>query len=111
MSTRWLAIVLFLGLNSLPARAAGPFDGNWSGANCYEAAVTLQITNNAVVGNLTNGRQTFPIRGKIAPDGSFSSGGIKGQFTGTSFKGVYTRTAGMNAADAGKQCLVTAERK
>jgi len=109
-AAQWL-LAMGAMLASQPAYAASPFDGNWSGANCYEAAVTFRVIDGAVVGNLTTGRQTFAIGGRIAADGAFNGGWIKGQFTGTSFKGVYTRTAGMSAADAGKQCLVTAERK
>jgi hypothetical protein len=110
MELRWLMVVMFLGLMSPPARAASPFDGNWSGANCYEAAVIMRVTDGVVRGTMTTGREVFNIGGKIAADGSFNGGWLKGQFSGTSFKATYTRTGGALAIDAGKQCLVTAER-
>jgi hypothetical protein len=93
-----------------PAWAASPFDGDWHGANCYEAAVAMKVTDGLVRGTMTTGREVFNIAGKIAADGTFNGGWLKGQFSGTSFKATYTRTGGAIVTDAGKQCLVTAER-
>jgi hypothetical protein len=109
-TAQWL-VAIGATLASLPAYAASPFDGNWSGANCYEAAVMMKVTDGMVRGTMSTGREVFNIGGKIAADGAFNGGWMKGQFTGTSFRGLYTRQAGSTATDAGKQCLVTAERK
>ncbi len=108
---RWLMVVSILGLATPPAWAAGPFDGEWSGANCYEAPVALKVADGRVSGTMSTGRQVFPIGGKVDASGKFNGGWITGQFTGTNFKGAYTRQAGSTASDAGQQCLVTAERK
>jgi hypothetical protein len=110
MNMRWLMVLLLLGLMSPPAHAASPFDGDWSGASCYEAAVSMKVTDGVVRGAMTTGRQVFNIAGKVDASGKFNGGWLTGQFTGTSFKGTFTRLGGALATDAGKQCLMTAER-
>jgi hypothetical protein len=110
MNMRWLVVVLLLGLTSSVARAASPFDGDWSGASCYEAPVSMKVADGTVRGTMTTGRQVFNIAGKIDASGKFNGGWLTGQFSGTSFKATFTRMGGALATDAGKQCLVTAER-
>lgn len=104
-----LSAVMF-GATVSSALAASPYDGQWSGKNCYDADVTMRVTNGNVAGSMKTGRENFGIRGKIANSGAFDGGWLTGQFSGAEFTGVYTRQAGSNAARAGTQCRVTAAR-
>lgn len=85
------------------SKAAGPYDGNWTGsaqgaansrgaANVCIASVTATVENNAVKGMMAFPRTTAPLVGTIAADGSFTSagGGITGKFTGSSFEGSFS---------------------
>lgn len=110
MKALFLLPAAMLALSALPVNAASPFDGQWSGKNCYEADVTMRVTNGVVAGSMKTGREDFGIRGKIADNGVFSGGWLTGQFTGSEFTGVYTRQASTNAARVGTQCKVTAAR-
>ena len=97
-----LLIAVALVALSGPSRAAGPFDGNWSGSanastssgtnvgSCV-ATLTATISNNPLRGTEVLGRSTIPLIGTVAPDGSFKSGGggFIGKFTATSFDGQF----------------------
>jgi hypothetical protein len=90
------------------ARAAGPYDGNWTGeasgatalggrAGACTAPVTATVDNNILKGSLNWGRFTpTPFSGTIALDGSFKSqnGGITGKFAGNSFQGGFSVPGG-----------------
>ena len=96
-----LAVVASMSAVALaPAQAAGPYDGNWSGAaagtttaggnsGACNASITATVQNNLVKGTMTFPRNTAALTGTIAPDGSFKStgGGITGKFAGNSFTG------------------------
>ena len=94
-------IILSL-LAPVPALAAGPFDGNWTGAangstsggflqGACVATLTATIKDNRLTGTETQGRSIIPLSGTVAPDGSFKSsgGGFIGKFSGASFEGSF----------------------
>jgi hypothetical protein len=110
MKASSLLCAALLALTALPVQAASQYDGQWSGKNCYEADITMRVTNGNVTGSMKTGREDFGIRGKIAESGAFDGGWLKGQFTGSDFAGVYTRQASTSAARVGTQCKVTAAR-
>lgn len=97
--TFWVLISVLV---SLAAQAAGPYDGNWTGAangttsggflqGACVATLTATIKDSRLTGTEVQGRSTIPLRGTIAPDGSFKSsgGGFIGKFTATSFEGEF----------------------
>ena len=84
--------------------AASPFDGVWNGFSCTQTAVRLTITDGTVRGRYVDATQNVRIEGKVADDGSFDGGWIKGQFAGSNFVGSFMR------ATKGTPCRVTAER-
>jgi|ERR1700689_714535 hypothetical protein len=85
------------------AQAAGPFDGNWSGAidatgsHCLGGTLAMQITNNAITGVIGLSAGSVPIKGNVAADGSVnatynnpSTGGsstLTGKISGSDFAG------------------------
>jgi hypothetical protein len=91
-------------LQFVPAQAAGPYDGNWSGAidatgsHCLGGTLTMQITNNAITGVIGLSAGSVPIKGAVAADGSVSAaynnpstGGsstLTGKISGSDFAGV-----------------------
>jgi len=90
-------------LQFAPAQAAGPYDGNWSGAidatggHCLGGTLTMQITNNAITGVIGLSAGSIGIHGSVAADGSVnaaynnpSTGGsstLTGKITGGDFAG------------------------
>lgn len=85
-----LALLLALGVGSASAQT---YRGKWeaaggSSARCrwgYDAHIV--VTGNNIVVNI-GGRDTYRLRGQVAPDGSFTAEGtngatsVKGKFTG-----------------------------
>ncbi len=110
MKIAWIVAGTLTLAFALPAGASGPYDGDWTGSNCYEAAITMKIADGNVAGNMNVGRQTFNFKGVIAADGAFNGGWLTGQFNGASFTGNYTRQGGSTASDAGRLCRVVAQR-
>jgi hypothetical protein len=97
-------VMLSLLIFALPfgvARAAGAFDGTWSGdavgsgpsANQCTGTMKGTVENNVLRGQITIGRfNPANIGGRVGADGSFKSpsGRITGQFTGNNFVGSMT---------------------
>lgn len=91
-------------LQFAPAQAAGPYDGNWSGAidatggHCLGGTLTMQITDSAITGVIGLSAGAVPIKGSVAADGSVnaaynnpSTGGsstLTGKISGGDFTGV-----------------------
>ena len=96
-----LFALLVLGLSFAEARAAGPFDGDWSGDAIGSGPVAKECTgtmkgtveNNVLRSQVTVGRfKPAEVGGRVGADGSFKSpaGRITGQFTGNNFVGSMT---------------------
>jgi hypothetical protein len=91
-------------LQFAPAQAAGPYDGNWSGAidatggHCLGGTLAMQITDSAITGAIGLSAGSVPIKGSVAADGSVnaaynnpSTGGsstLTGKISGGDFVGV-----------------------
>ena len=101
--------ILFLTI----AFAAGPYDGNWTGAangimtggkgsggGLCSGSITATIKDNILTGSMQLGRTNPPFSGKVGPDGTFNghvAGFVAtGKFSGDSFGGIYTSTANCN---------------
>jgi hypothetical protein len=93
--------LLIVGLSFGAAKAAGPFDGTWSGnavgsgpsANQCTGTMKGTVENNVLHGQIAIGRfKPADIGGAIGADGSFKSPGgqITGKFTGNNFVGSMT---------------------
>ena len=74
---RLLAVLAFgLFLISGASLAAGPYDGNWSGAvqgtgtHCMSGSVKMLISNNAISGVIGLAAGSIRIQGNVAADGS-----------------------------------------
>src|ERR1700691_5234481 len=86
------------------AQAAGPYDGNWSGAidatgsHCLGGTLTMHITDNTISGVIGLSAGSIGIHGSVAADGSVnaaynnpSTGGsstLTGKISGSDFAGV-----------------------
>jgi hypothetical protein len=104
MTRSILTGVIFATMSASLAFAAGPFDGQWkggspaggrtsSGRSCPSSIATVTITDSAISGNYQISTYTFPIKGKVAADGSvsgyWSAYPMKGKFAGSHFDGTY----------------------
>jgi len=83
------------------AYGAGPFDGQYAGGSpgmgrmgCPATTATVTITDGKITGNYKVSSYTFPITGKVAPDGTvtgkWSAYPLTGKFAGGHFAGEYT---------------------
>ncbi len=121
-----LLAVLALGLFLISgaASAAGPYDGNWSGAvqgtgsHCMGGSVKMQISNNAISGVVGLAAGSIGIQGSVAADGGVKatynnpSTGGESTLTGTISGGDFTGTLESRFPSIGVACVrhVTAKR-
>jgi hypothetical protein len=92
-----LALVV---LQFAPVQAAGPYDGNWSGAidgtgvHCLGGTLTMHITNNAISGVIGLSAGSIGIHGSVAADGS-----VNAAYNNTSTGGSSTLTGKISGSD------------
>ena|ERR1700688_803118 len=97
---RVFGAIAFAGLMTVgSAMAAGPYDGQWNAhasfgpAKCGTGDFPVTVADNMVSGVWKGVRGTYPVSGKIAPDGSFSGtvgkGALTGKFSGNNFSGTF----------------------
>jgi hypothetical protein len=117
-------MILGLLLISGAVRAAGPYDGNWSGAvqgtgsHCMSGTVTMQISNNAISGVVGLAAGSIRIQGNVAADGSVNatynnpSNGGESTLTGTISGGDFAGRLESRFPSIGIACVrhVTAKR-
>jgi len=98
-----LSLIALVSLTALaPARAAGPFDGEWSGGSpathigtrtCAPTTATVTVTNGKIKGKYEMVGSSASITGNVAADGSATGhwGGnpFSGKFAGGHFAGSY----------------------
>lgn len=88
----------------VPAIAAGPYDGQWSGGSpsvnvgsgksCPATTAKATVADGKLTGKYEFGINSYSIRGTIAPDGSLTGGfwggnALTGKFAGDHFSGTY----------------------
>jgi len=119
-----VALALGLFLISGAAFAAGPYDGNWSGAvqgtgtHCLSGSVKMLISNNAISGVIGLAAGSIRIQGAVAADGSVKatynnpSTGGESTLTGTISGGDFAGTLESRFPSIGVGCVrnVTAKR-
>jgi hypothetical protein len=100
---RSFSVIALISLTALAAaRAAGPFDGQWSGGSpavhvgtrtCAPTTATVTVANGKMAGKYEVGISSSSIRGNVASDGSVTGhwGGnsFSGKFAGDHFSGTY----------------------